>query len=188
MAGSITETQICNRGMDIIGEKDLLNLDVVSKAGKFCKRNYPILRDAVLEEVRPSFAIERALLSTLSTTPLYGFTFEATLPNDYLSLVGVEDNVDHVIEGRVIQSDSDPLRIQYIKRVENTNFFTMLFVEALAARIAAEAVKKLTNDDKLKKVLADEYAAKRDIARFRLSTETTPQDVSADSEWLNSRQ
>lgn len=75
-------------------------------------------------------------------SPLYGFTHKFQLPVDpyCLRVLEVEDDYDFRIEGRFLLSDTNTIKIKFIKRITDPGLFDSLLCEAIIARLAASLV------------------------------------------------
>lgn len=185
---SHSEVSICNGGLIELGEETITALTDELKAARLCNKRYEPLRDAVLREAKWNFALERAQLAKLTSTPSFGFSNEFQLPTDCLRVLKTDDKLDtYKIEGRKILSNASSMKIQYIKRVTDPAQFDSMFAEALSARIAVALAIPLTDSDSRlasMKALYDERIAD---ARGTDAQENGSIEVYEADEWLNSR-
>jgi hypothetical protein len=128
---------ICNSALTKLGGRRITSLTQEVKEAKLCGERYPFLRDELLQRHMWNFAISRIQLAKLSTTPAFGFDNEFQLPSDCLKVIDIDSpDYDFVIEGRVLRTNLDEVRIKYIKKITNTALFSPVFVEALSLRLA----------------------------------------------------
>ena len=189
--GSVVSSsvEICNLAIADLGGKTLTNITDDSKEGRFCNRRYANLRDSVLRAHPWNFATKRVELARSTTDPVFKYAYAHTLPSDFLRLLGTnEDSTDfeYKIENGVIASDAGSLKIKYIFRQENVNRYDSLFVEALAARIAAALSYPLTGDRNLSHSFWEEYKNKVSEAWSADGMEGSPDRLIAD-EWIEAR-
>ena len=144
------ETTICNLALAHLGQSQIMSLDDESQAARFCKRFYAQTRDEVVQSHQWNFALKRTTLPQLATAPLSGWALQYELPVDFLRLVQLngyewwQREKRWEIEGRALLTDETTAAVRYLARVEDANFFTPLFVDALAMKLAARLAKPLT--------------------------------------------
>ena len=140
----ISEVSICNQALSWVGANQISSFDEPSAEAEWCKSNYDFLRDAVLEERMWTFATARDS-STTADVDEWGKFFKHRLPEEWLAVYRVYEDRDGkrpanwVREGEWILSATDIVYLWGLIRVIDTNKFTNLFVQALAARMAAMA-------------------------------------------------
>lgn len=153
----MSEVSICNQGLGWLGGNLISSLADGSNEAKLCNANYANVRDAVLEETEWSFAIKRARITKLVSSPEYGFSSEFQLPSDCIRVLNVQsggnntdpDLPDWQRESNKIVVDADVIYIRYVARITDTSLFTPGFAQALAARLAADLAIPLTNSRQL---------------------------------------
>jgi hypothetical protein len=120
---------------------------------------------------------------------LWDWTAQVVLPSDCLRVLEVEDDdaAEWAIEaGGVLCVDElaeVPTDIRYISRVAVVSTYDSLFVDAFAARIAAELAIPLAQDTALHQTQLALYDAKIAEARAKDALEQTPPDFDED-EWI----
>jgi len=156
-----SETEICNSALNKIGAKTILNLDEESKAGRLCKKQYPLIRDEVLASHLWNFAIKRQELSKLASAPAFEYTVAHSLPADCLRVLKTDLNlspagqterkwkIENLDDAKVLVSDNDEVFIMYIAKITDVSLYSASFVEALAWRLAADFAYPLTNSNTL---------------------------------------
>lgn len=197
-----SDVEICNRALTKIGDERILALTDDSKAARLMNSMFTATRDAELRRNRWNFAMKRASLAALATSPEWGYTYQYPLPSDFLHLVQVGEiycrsytrskgvwQVETGPDGQlcILTDLSAPLRIRYVYRATNAGHFDPLFVEALACKLAMEGVETLTQSGSKKQMLADEYIAALKEAQRSDAIENPPEDLPRGS-WLDSRE
>lgn len=187
---------IANRALTKIGAARIIALDDDNEQSNTLESMFDIVRDAELRANLWHFSKARALLPALTDKPTFGFSHQFQLPSDCLRLVQVGDvrvwprpRVEgwYSIEGgRIIINDPGPLRLRYVRRVEDTTAFDALFVEAFACRLAIEACETLSNSNTKKQMLWDEYLQAMRAAR-RANAIERPAVATSEDTWLESR-
>lgn len=190
-----SEVSICNRALRLLRVQPISSLDEDGEAAGWCAETYGDARDALIAEYPWNFATRRAALPALAEAPTWGFARAFQLPGDperclrVLRLEGEpeEEVLPYQVEGRRIVSDeAAPLRILYLARVVDPTSFPPLFVEALAARLAAEGAFHFTGSTSREAQLNELYDRKLALARRFDAQEGTAPGIVAD-EWLRSR-
>lgn len=168
----ISEVSICNQALSWVGAGQINSLDDPGNKAEWCKNNYDFIRDAVLEERMWSFAIARAS-STTADKDGWDNWYLHRLPEEWLAVYRVfEDQEGHIPaewtrEGVYVLSDKSTVYLYGIQRIIDTNKFTNLFVQCLAARMAAEAAIPFTENRQLQADLWQLYQQKLAEAAVR---------------------
>lgn len=180
--------QICNLALSKIGEEQITSLTDNSKAARRCNLVYEPMRDVVLRSHLWNFAVKRVALAASGDAPAYEYTTKFALPTDFLRLIDTNmlDSSEYKVEGRFILAHASTLAIRYIARIADPNEFDWLFIEALAARMAAELAVSLTDNRQLSVDLFNLYQGKIAEARSIDAQEGSPDNITADT-WLESR-
>lgn len=165
-----SKVQIANRALGKVGAKIVVSLDDTTvKEARTVNAAFDIVRDAAIRAHNWSFAMERASLSALTDTPAWGYNYLYQLPTDCLRVVQVNDAwvavglTDYIggpdaepykITGRRIETDyAAPLKLRYLKRIEDTSQWDACFVEYFACRLAYEMCETLTQSNTKKESL-----------------------------------
>jgi hypothetical protein len=126
----------------------LVNYDTdVTNNAKLCRTFYPSTRDATLRGYPWSFAIARKALTADPAAPVFGFDKKFALPAvPYcLRVLELDDaDIDWKVEGRFLVCNNATVSIKFISRVENTQLYDSLFIQALSTRLAAVLCKPIT--------------------------------------------
>lgn len=122
-----------------------------------------------------------------SSTAVYGFPgFHGLHPQ------AIEWRVESVnVSGtpvRALLCNESACKIEYIARIDDVSQFSPLFVDALAARLAAEIAISMTDNQSASQTMMQMYMQKMAEARIMDSFEGTPRDVINTDAWLIARQ
>lgn len=166
---AVSEVSICNQALSWLGEKLITSLDDPTTPAQLCKLNYEQLRDAVLEARDWSFAMQRNVPAVLVTVPVWGYSHQFQLPPDLLRVVFVGET-DSDLENQPVDNwqreqdkimcNVDTIYLRYIYRLTDPVKFTPLFVQALAARIAADLAMPLTSSRSLQSDMFNLFGVK----------------------------
>ena len=113
-----------------------------------------------------NFAVARIELAQDTATPAFGFTYQYTLPSDFLRDVRLSaQQVNYKIENGKLLTNESEVFLQYIKRETDPAKFDALFANCLALFIAIENCMALTKDIQLKSSL--EASLNRELAKAK---------------------
>lgn len=193
---AVSKVAIANRALTKLGAARIIALDDDSVPSNTLDSMFDIVCEAELRANLWHFAKARAELPALSDRPAFGYRHQYQLPSDYLRLVEVADvrvvprptvGGWYSIEGRRILIDHPgPLRIRYVRRIDDPTLFDALFVEALACRLAAESCEALTQSNTKKQAMWAEYEQALQVAR-RANAIERPALAMSDDTWLEAR-
>src|SRR5581483_10865340 len=93
-----SQTGICNRALEKLGEDPIVSINDGSKQAQALKRVYTDTLNALLVEHPWNFAKQRAELAASATPPAWGFSYSYPLPIDFLRLLTIKDSPDFSIE------------------------------------------------------------------------------------------
>ena len=163
---------ICNQALGWLGADSILSINDASKEAQLCKENFDALRDAVLEEREWTFAVRRLYLTPLVATPVYGYANNFLLPAEVLRVLNIPGAASNVVggldalnggrgadagqgladwrvesidAGNVIVANTAAIHCRVIWQVVNEKLWSPLFIQALAARLAADLAMPLVN-------------------------------------------
>lgn len=136
---------IFNYALSLLGQPSIQDPDGVGVA-EYCRSVYEINRKALLESHPWNFAIERVILAQNVGSPSYEWTYSYNLPSDLLKIYKVYNNSNYDVENRVILTDAETLKLEYIKDVTDTTKFSGLFTQVLAHDIAISIAYVLTQN------------------------------------------
>ena len=168
-----TEVSICSNALRKLGDDPITSLTEDTERARLCNSFYESSRDSLLRSHPWNFAITRATLAQLSTTPAYGFAYQYALPTDPYCLRVLEmEYQDYIFKienlatvGRVLLSDESTAKILYVGRITDTALFDSLFVDTLTAHLSAKLAYPITNSTTLQAQMQQLYQAKLSEAR-----------------------
>jgi hypothetical protein len=140
---AVSEVDICNLALGMLGAEPIAALEDDNN----CANQYPICRDACLEDVDWTFATSRFTLSSPSTTaPNFGFSNAFLIPSNVLRVIEVNGNeYPWQKEGDYIVTDEAVCEVRAIIRITNVRMYPGSFVQMLAARMASVLAIPITN-------------------------------------------
>ena len=168
-----TEVSICSNALRKLGDDPITSLTEDTERARLCNAFYESSRDSLLRSHPWNFAITRATLAQLSTTPAYGFAYQYALPTDPYCLRVLEmEYQDYIFKienlatvGRVLLSDESTAKILYVGRITDTALFDSLFVDTLTAHLSVKLAYPITNSVTLQAQMQKLYQLKLSEAR-----------------------
>lgn len=191
---------IVNRALSKLGEAHISSLDDSVKSATLAKSMYDNLRDAEISSHAWHFAKSRQMLPALAEKPSFGWNFQYLLPADNLRVLEAGpwpqpvtadfiggDAASFTMEGRHILSNHGPrLRLIHLRRVTDTTLYPPVFIETLAARLAAEMCESITGSTSKKEAAWNEYRGALSEAR-RINALGLPPQMIQDDSWIVTR-
>jgi hypothetical protein len=177
-----------------------------SPAAATLNRCYDMMRQAELRANYWSFALRRTTVPKLAAVPPWGFKQQFGLPDDYLRLQQVNDfyivpalssYTDYDASAYAIETNSDgvlciltdypaPLKLRYVRDVQDEGLFDALFTVSFAIRLAFECCEQITNSNSKKAQLKEDYKDAIKLAARTSAIEKPPQAIGDDS-WMVAR-
>ena len=202
-----SEVDIANRALSMLGDLRIINLTDNNKPARAMNARYVLLRDALMESYAWRFCVKRVQLAASTSTPNWGYSTIYTLPADNIRTIkvggaiinaeaigvmyeatgyAVEEAPYEIIEGEIHTNLSAPLDYEYIARITDAGQFNPLFVEALAASLAADAAEELTQSDRKQARAEKRFKETMSTAKRNNSLLRPPRRLSA-NRWTRSR-
>ena len=173
-----SKVSISNLALTILGADRITSLE---DNAENAKRLTAIFDDALKDVLRAhpwNFALARATLAQLATTPLFEYDYEFQLPGDCLRVLSVNDGTniitDFKVEGRKLLCDDTTIKIKYIANITDPNQYTSQFIYVLASRLAAEIAYAVTNNKATAEQMFELY-----LSRLQTAKETDAQESSS---------
>jgi hypothetical protein len=156
-----TDVGICSSACIKLGVEPIASLSDNTRQALILNEQFAKIRDALTYEHPWNFAmkwIELTSGSTIHDNPEYDYRH--ALPGDCLRVWDTEypDEDYEVLEG-YIYSNSETLKIKYIKQVTDASKMSPAFAEALACRIAHDCCFALVQSNSFKATLMQEMEA-----------------------------
>lgn len=189
---------IMNIALVLLGQREGTAPSEQTKSMQFANGRYESIRDIVLTQGRWNCATTRAVLAVSSTAPLFGFSRQYPLPNDFMRFIGFEEGsfeIPYKIEAlsdgsggstRMLLTDEMEANIKYVFRLTEVAKMDELLKYAIGARLAQEialAVKGDLQQSGYFKSLSDEAIS---LAHF-IEADQAAVEVMSGPLWLNSR-
>lgn len=193
-----SKTYIANQALLKLGELPTSNTALDSrKAADTIDTLWDMQRDVTLQSALWCFATKRARIAVNGETPLSEWSYQYTLPNDYIRIHTISSNGNfsdtlsygkqYVREGRQILTNySSPIYIKYVYRITDTSAYDPIFCEALACKLAFEACESITQSNTKKDELSKQFD-KTIAEAHRIDSVEIPTDELPEDRWVLSR-
>ncbi|CAB4156986.1 Tail tubular protein Gp11 [uncultured Caudovirales phage] len=179
----ITETDIVNRALVMIGQETVINLTGDSRAVRFSRLVLPQVRDELLRSHPWKFATRRVGLPASATPPAWGAQFSYPLPPDCLRVLGVQNTEDAGWrrEGNAILTDlTAPLNVIYIASITDPNEWNAHFQACFVARLAMDLAAGVAQSGTMREQFATELRRLMREARSMDAMEASSERFDAD--------
>ena len=178
---TVSAVAICNMALSLLGDEPITSLTDNSTRARLCNLRYEHIRDATLRSHPWNFALLRAELAELEAEPLFDWDKAFQLPTDCLRVLRLNSADDEfVIEGRSLLTDATTAQIRYISQVTDPGQYDSLFIEAFAARLAADICQKLTGNSGRADTLWQQYERKLQEALGADGQEGSDENLTSD--------
>lgn len=155
--------EIINLALSLLGSSasTVSSISINStKLESVAEKWYDQIRRVSLIEVMPNFAIERRVVSKLSTSPSFGYKHSYSRPADMLRMLGIgeADNLFEEFndEGGTIDTDVDNgsgLQIRMIVDEDDMSKADPAFINYFAAKLALYLAPTVTSDENKRAVM-----------------------------------
>lgn len=156
---ALNKTLICTQAAFHLGLPRFTNVETeTNDRATTMNEIYDWALDLLLRKHIWNFAVKRVELARDVATPASGFTYQYTLPSDYLRDGTMSDSTAiYKIEKGKLLTDETTVKLKYIARITDPGLFDPMFGECLALLIAIKTCMPLTKDANLKNQLTAEY-------------------------------
>ena len=163
--------EICNLALLQVGANSISSLDSATKESRTCNALYATLRDEVLSDNDWGFARKRLTLAEVDATYSgWGYTYQiptdCLVPRRITNLASDQplDKIPHEIitnstkDKKYLLTNEVDAELVYTARVTDPNMFEVLFIKALAFRIAADLSQPLRGKLDLRGTMLQAYS------------------------------
>lgn len=179
---------ICNSALIRLGAARIDSLSGNSQEAVLCNEQYEKVRDMVLRSHPWRFALKRAQLAALPTTPAFEYSKQYQVPTDCLRIIEMDgqEQYNWVVEGDALLTDIDTCLVRYIKKETDVTKYDSFFSETLAVALAYNLTFSLVQSIDMRNDMLKEYNRLLGEARSYSAQEKFGDRVYADT-WLNAR-
>lgn len=183
-----TEVEICNYALFLVGQDSITSLSQNKKTARMCNLLYKAARRECLQDHFWNFAMKRAVLGRDSSTPLYEYTYQFTIPTDCIKIKDLDGDPERVWEeeDNKIITHRDAVYMNYVFDQTAVSRWSPQFAQGVAERLASKLCYPLTQSRSLAK---DFYDASRETLKNARSLDGQVGHIDAidDNQVLKSR-
>ena len=185
----MSQVSIVNQALALLGQDPIISLDDDSNAAKVSKQFYAPVRDAMFELHNWTFATEWKGLPKSTTVGVGPYKNIFPIPSNVLRIIWVgsagdgESVVDYAIDANGILTNSDTCVVQAVISNKDTTTYSPLFVQAFAARLAADMAVAITASQSLSGSMYQVFSTKLAEAKQRDSLQGTSKQIT--SKWVH---
>lgn len=154
---SATDVSICSNALLMLGAQPINDLTEDSDRARLASNLYPSVRDAILRGFPWNCCITRVVLSPDTAAPAFDWTYQFTLPGDFVKALAVGElgaETEFRLEGRKILSDDNPCYLRYVFRNENPATWDDGLVDVVTKAMAAAMAYGITQSATLQDTMA----------------------------------
>jgi hypothetical protein len=152
--------------LDKLGANRITDLDSDQSLPAIkCRLHFEQTRDALIRSHYWRFASGRSDLTVDTSSPDFEWANQFVLPTDYMMKKNVwsgngpyRTNFSYAIEGQLILTNEDNIKLRYIKQVTDPTEFDSLFIEVLILKLALKLVSLAGANPKMTETLGRELA------------------------------
>ncbi len=167
-----TDVEVCNLALDMVKEAPINNLDENRAAARWMKRNFVPTRNYCLNLQVWKFAMTRAELPADPDAPEFEWNRRFKKPTDCFRVLPLRDGgrmngrlIPHQVEGDYILTNAAaPLKVRYIRVVDNPAEWPTHFVELVATRLALGIAHFMTGKTSMIELLNARHAQAAQMA------------------------
>lgn len=186
---AVSAVSICSNALLMLGSQTIASFDDNSDRARQCANIYPLVRDYVLSSHPWNCCIKRVKLSPDVATPAFDWTYQYTLPADFIRMLSIGEGGyqdDYDIENGKILTDAAIVNLRYCfaNQVEAT--WTPLLVMAVTLSMRAVLAYPITQSTSLEQLI--DQAIEPTLRRARtIDAMDQPPETLGDFRLLNSR-
>lgn len=185
-------TDIFNRALAKLGDGRLASASDSSPKARACAGCYDILRQGELSAHPWNFAVQRFQLAASVAQPSFGPYTQYPLPTGWLRVLPPDvtqnfNDRDWIIEGQNLMTTFQaPVNVRCVMDITDTSMMHILFIEALASRMAFEMCEQLTQSNTKKQDLRNDYKMALNEAKKQNAIQKVPQ-IAVEDTWITCR-
>lgn len=148
-----SDVAIVNLAFDYVGESPATSIDDDRPIVRRAKAQYGLRRDILLRAQPWRFAMARASLAALGSTPAFGWSYEYQMPVAAIRVMPLTENgewdgteIPHRFEGRkILTNKAAPLLVRYVSNTVTETDFDPMFTNLFALSLAHALAYKMTH-------------------------------------------
>lgn len=142
-----TSVSIASNALLMLGAQPINDFTEDSDRARLASNLYAPARDLLLRSHPWNCAIKRVILSPDAEAPAFGYSYQFTLPGDWLRTLSVGDygeEIDFRTEGRKLLADDSVLKLRYIFRNDQESTWDTMLIDAMTKTMSATMAYAIT--------------------------------------------
>jgi len=184
-----TAVSICSNALLLLGAQPINSLTENNDRARLCNSLFEVIRDDVLRSHFWNCCIKRVAIAADSTAPAYDYSYQFTLPSDWIRNISVGlygRECDYRCEGRKILCDESTLYLKYIYKNEDVSTWDSSLVNAMHHAIAARIAYAITQSASLAQAMDQQLSMFMKRARA-IDGQDEPPETMGDFPLINAR-
>jgi hypothetical protein len=147
---------ICSNASLMLGGKTINDLAEASDRARLASNLFEPVRNYVLRRHPWNCATKRVVLAPDVALPAFDWSFQYTLPNDFMRLLSVGEEggeASHKIESGKLLCDENPVYLRYVWRNENPATWDDMLVWAMTMSMKAVFAYPITQSASLEQLV-----------------------------------
>lgn len=173
----------------MLGAQPINAFDEDSDRARLASNLYEPVRNYVLRRHPWNCAVKRVSLAPDVALPIFDWSFQYTLPSDYLRTLSVGESgseIDFKIESGKLLCDDNPALLRYIWRNDNPSTWDDMLIWGMTMSMKAVFAYPITQSASLENIVEDALKSVLKQARSVDGQDETPETF-GNSPLLNSR-
>lgn len=153
-----TDVSICSNALLMLGAQPINDLAENNDRARLASNLYPAVRNYVLRRHPWNCAVKRVALAPDVATPAFDWSFQFTLPSDYMRALSVGESgaeIEFKIESGKLLCDDNPCLLRYIWRNENPGTWDDMLVWGMTVSMKAVMAYPITQSTSLEQLVED---------------------------------
>lgn len=142
-----TSVSIASNALLMLGAQPINDFNEDADRARLASNLYAPARDLLLRSHPWNCAIKRVILSPDADAPAFGYSYQFTLPGDWLRTLSVGDygeEIDFRTEGRKLLADDSVLKLRYIFRNDQESTWDTMLIDAMTKTMSATMAYAIT--------------------------------------------
>ena len=180
-----TDISMCSNALLLIGHGTISSFTEGGAGAEVASNLYDSTYENLLTLHRWRFAMAKAQLARLTSTPLNEWSYAFQLPSNYLVVIKTNPNIDYEIYEDKLYANVQEVAIDYLFKVNETRlppYFIKLVEFHLAAQFAIPVTDNSTKAEEYRKMYEDQLRR----AKF-IDSQARPNDAVVDSPFVEVR-
>lgn len=182
---NISDISICSTALLALGERPINSFVENNTPARLCSNMYGSVRDNMLRQHVWNFAKTRVRLSPDADAPAFGYSYQFTLPGDFIRLIEVNGQqavgsswpAGYSIEGTKVLTNYSSLELRYIYRNDAPQTWDAAFIEVVMLAMKKALAYPITRDVSVRAASEQEWAIALKLAKTINGMELPPVEI-----------